>query len=227
MKKYLFRIAIIFIALFSINVHASEIDLTKPSNVQVKYSYSDKVFANQKAYLYKIADIGIDNTITYTEDFKNLTQSLENLTASQFSVFATTVGNQITQKQISHIEEQITNAEGIAEFNNLTPAVYFIKMDTVTQDDYQYRTVPTVITAPLYNESEHQYKYEFSVMMKTEAKYIGEQSNNGNTTEIPNTVDDIMIYAAIFAISLIIIGVLVCYINKIKKEGKEKNEESQ
>lgn len=226
MKKNILKTIIIFIALFSINVRANEIELTKTSNIQVKYSYGDKVFENQKAYLYKIADIGSDNVITYTDDFKNLTQNLENLTASQFSVFATTVGNQITQKGISHIEEQVTNSEGIAKFNNLTPAVYFIKMDTVTQDDYQYRTVPTVITAPLYNENEHQYKYEFSVMMKTEAKYIGEQSNNGNTTEIPNTVDDIMIYAAIFVISLIIIGVLVCYINKIKKEGKEKNEEN-
>lgn len=224
MKKTFLIIVLVIITFFSINVNAENIDTTRTSTVNIKYSYGDTNFNNKKAYLYKIADINAEGELIYTEKFTDLELNLDNLTSSELNALTVKISNQIEQQDIPHTHEQVTNAEGLAEFNSLQTGIYLLKIDTVTNKDYQYKAIPMLISIPLYDEVNKQYKYDLSIIAKTEAKYIGEQVNDGNTTNPPNTVDSIMIYAAVFIISILCIIGLVCYIKKINKEGSNKNE---
>lgn len=217
MKKII-KIFIVILLFSIINVNAESIDSTKNGSISLKYSYGDKNFNNSKAYLFKIATLDENGNLTYADDFKNLNIDLGNLTTSELNALSETIDNQITQQKISPIDEQITTNDGSAQFNTLQTGIYFLRLDTVTDKDYQYKALPTLISIPLYDEVNNQYKYDLSVMVKTEAKYIGDQIDNGNTTDPPNTIDKIMIYVAIFIISLICIIGLVCYINKINKK---------
>ena len=217
MKKII-KIFIVILLFSIINVNTENIDSTKNGSISLKYSYGDKNFNNSKAYLFKIATLDENGNLTYADDFKNLNIDLGNLTTSELNALSETIDNQITQQKISPIDEQITANDGSAQFNTLQTGIYFLRLDTVTDKDYQYKALPTLISIPLYDEVNNQYKYDLSVMVKTEAKYIGDQIDNGNTTDPPNTIDKIMIYVAIFIISLICIIGLVCYINKINKK---------
>lgn len=226
MKKWIFRLLAVLFAFTVIDVNAENIDTSRVNSLTIKYSYGDKNLSNSKTYLYKIANLDESGNLIYEEAFKNIDSNLKDLTKSELNALTVTIDNEITQKNISPSFEQITNEEGVAQFNSLQTGVYLLRVDTVTDKDYQYKAVPTLISVPLFDEVNGQYKYDFSVMVKTEAKYIGEQTNDGNTINPPNTVDTIMIYVAVFIISLICIIGLVCYINKIKKEGNKNEKEN-
>lgn len=222
MKKTLLKITLIVITFFAINVNAENIDSIRLNNITIKYSYGDTNFSNKKVYLYKLADIDVSGELKYTENFTDLELNLNNLTTSELNALTVKISNQVTQENIQHTFEQVTDTEGIAKFNSLPTGIYLLKIDTVTNKDYQYKAIPMLISIPLYDEVNKQYRYDLSIIAKTEAKYIGEQLNNGNTTNPPNTVDSIMIYVAVFIISILCIIGLVCYINKIKKKGSKK-----
>lgn len=224
MKKIIYKVLIVLMMFSVMNVHAENIDPTKESTITVKYSYGNTNFSNSNAYLYKIADLDEYGNLTYTEEFKDINANLKDLTTSELNALTVAIDNEIGQKDIPYISKQVTNSEGLAEFNSLQTGVYLLKIDPVTNKDYQYKVTPTLISLPLYDEVNNGYRYDISVMAKTEAKFIGNQTGDGNTTNPPNTVDLIMIYAAIFVISLLCIIGLVCYIKKIKKEGNIENE---
>lgn len=226
MKKTIYKILIVLLVFTVVNVHAENIDPTKESTITVKYSYGNTNFSNSNAYLYKIAELDEYGNLTYTEEFENIDSNLKNLTVSQLNALTVALDNEISQKDIPYLQTQVTNNEGLAEFNSLTTGVYLLKIDSVTNNDYQYKVVPTLISLPLYDEVNQEYKYDVSIMSKTEAKFIGNQTGDGNTTNPPNTVDLIMIYAAVFIISLLCIIGLVCYIKKIKKEGNKNEKEN-
>ncbi len=224
MKKIFYKIFIILLMFSVINVHAENIDPTKESTITVKYSYGDTNFTNVNTYLYKIASLDQYGVLTYTEDFQNISADLKDLTTSELNALTVALDNEISQKQISQIDMQVTNNEGLATFKSQQAGVYLLKIDNVVTKDYRYKVVPTLISLPLIDQTTSQYRYDVSIMAKTEAKFIGSQTSDGNTTNPPNTVDMIMVYVAVFIICLLCMIGLVCYINKIKKEGKEKNE---
>lgn len=226
MKKIVYKVLIILMMFQTITVHAENIDPTKESTIAVKYSYGDINFSNSNAYLYKIASLDEYGVLTYTEDFKNISSDLKDLTSSELNALTVAIDNEISSKNISHIAQQITNNEGLATFESLETGVYLLKIDSVTNKDYQYKVVPTLISLPLIDQTTDQYLYDVYIMAKTEAKFIGSQTGDGNTTSPPNTVDMIMIYVAVFIIALLCIIGLVCYINKIKKEGKKEDEKA-
>lgn len=224
MKK-IFKLLIIVLMFSIINVNAENIDTTRTNNITLKYSYGDTNFSNAKGYLYKIADYNADGTLSYKEEFNNITEDIFKLTTTEINALSVSIDNTITQNEIASSYEGITNAEGITQLTSVSTGIYLLKMDTVTNNDYQYKSIPTLISVPLYDEVNNQYKYDLSIVVKTEAKYIGVETGNGDTTEPPNTVDKIIIYVSIFVISLLAIVGLVFYINKVKKEGK-KNEKT-
>ncbi len=224
MKKIIYELFIILMMFSVVNVHAENIDPTKESTITVKYSYGNTNFTNVNTYLYKIASLDQYGVLTYTEDFQNISADLKDLTTSELNALTVALDNEISQKQIHQIDMQTTNSEGLATYKSLEAGVYLLKIDNVVTKDYRYKVVPTLISLPLVDQTTNQYRYDVSIMSKTEAKFIGSQTGDGNTTNPPNTVDMIMVYVAVFVISLLCIIGLVCYINKIKKEGKKEDE---
>lgn len=206
------------------NVYAENIEVNKNSSIQYTYVYGNEYFENVNISLYQLASIDIQGNYIFTENFNDLDNSIKKISTSELNALAVTINKKIETKKIQVLNNQPTDSKGIASFNNITPGLYLINTDSVTNKDYKYKTSPIIVSIPLYDQINNQYKYDLSIVSKTEAKYIGEQTNDGNTTNPPNTIDSIMIYSAVFIISLICIIGLVCYINKLKKEGCIKND---
>lgn len=225
--KNIFKLLSVLLMLSSINVFALNIDTSENSSISLKHTYGDKVFSNTNAYIYKIASLDEYGTITYTDNFADLDIDLKNLTTQELNALSVTLDSKVKQGEIPADLESKTNEAGIAQFNSLNPGVYLIKIDTVEDKDYRYKVLPMLISLPLYDEINNQYRYDVAAVSKTEAEYIGSQTGDGNTTNPPNTVDKIIIYAAVFIISLIVIIGLVCYINEKNKRNEVKKDDEK
>lgn len=212
-----------FIFSFSscIFVSAGSIDTSREGSIQISYQYSDFKFANAQTYIYKVADIDTSGHFVYIDPFLDQTDSLDDLTASQWSDLSKNLVTYVKNQNINPLQQGVTDQDGKYIFNHLSTGLYLVIVDSVYNKDYQYSSLPSLISIPNYNEITNQYMYDINLIMKTEAKYLGNQVNDDNTTSPPNTYDAIVFYIGLFIVSLILFLGLVCYVKKVKKEGSK------
>jgi len=229
------------------NVYAINVDTTKKGKLNIKATYSEKVLSNAKINLYHVADMNENAEFTYTKDFEGNKEIKEykpkNLVGlvstkrpyidGEWNELALSLDKHINEKKITPIITKTTDESGLTNIENLTSGLYLIKMDPITEENYQYQSSPSLISVPTYNEMTKEYIYDVQVMVKTESKFIGTTDNeekpsvpstDKDTTKAPNTYDNIMKYIILFTLSIIGIIVIVFYRSRKEEVQKWKKE---
>lgn len=239
MKKI--SLFIFLLLLIPISIKAEEIDINKIGSINIIYKYGTTSITNSDIYIYKVANINTSGKYTYLDSF-NLTDDLNNTSASKLNDLAITINNYIKDNNINNTNTCKTNSEGICKIDNLSTGVYLITTEEVTIDNYKYTVSPNLISIPTQNEIDDNYIYDIDAILKTEAKSIKDDTSNTskndtsttgtsktnaskNNTAVPLTIDNIYIYATIFIVSIIVVVLIVLYINKLRKKNinNEKN----
>ncbi len=210
------------------NVYAINVDTTKKGKLNIKATYSEKVLSNAKINLYHVADMNENAEFTYTKDFEG-NKEIKEYKTSEWNELALSLDKHINEKKITPIITKTTDESGLTNIENLTSGLYLIKMDPITEENYQYQSSPSLISVPTYNEMTKEYIYDVQVMVKTESKFIGTTDNeekpsvpstDKDTTKAPNTYDNIMKYIILFTLS--IIGIIVIVFYRSRKEEVQK-----
>lgn len=210
------------------NVYAINVDTTKKGKLNIKAAYSEKVLSNVKINLYHVADMNENAEFTYTKDFEG-NKEIKEYKTSEWNELALSLDKHINEKKLTPITTKATDESGITNIENLTSGLYLIKMDPITEENYQYQSSPSLISVPTYNEMTKEYIYDVQVMVKTESKFIGTTDNeekpnvpstDKDTTKAPNTYDNIMKYIILFTLS--IIGIIVIVFYRSRKEEVQK-----
>lgn len=210
------------------NVYAINVDTTKKGKLNIKATYSEKVLSNAKINLYHVADMNENAEFTYTKDFEG-NKEIKEYKTSEWNELALSLDKHINEKKLTPIITKTTDESGLTNIENLTSGLYLIKMDPITEENYQYQSSPSLISVPTYNEMTKEYIYDVQVMVKTESKFIGTTDNeekpsvpstDKDTTKAPNTYDNIMKYIILFTLS--IIGIIVIVFYRSRKEEVQK-----
>lgn len=219
---------LVLLLLSTNNVYAINVDTTKKGSLNIKATYSEKVLNNANIYLYHVADMNENAEFTYTKDFEG-NKEIKDYKTSEWNELALSLDKHINEKNLKPIITQITDETGTTNIENLTSGLYLIKMDPITEENYQYQSSPSLISVPTYNEMTKEYIYDVQVMVKTESKFIGATdpeekpnvpSTDKNTTKAPNTYDNIMKYIILFTLS--IIGIIVIILYRSRREEVQK-----
>lgn len=214
------------------NVYAINVDTTKKGKLNIKATYSEKVLSNAKINLYHVADMNENAEFTYTKDFEG-NKEIKEYKTSEWNELALSLDKHINEKKLTPIITKTTDESGLTNIENLTSGLYLIKMDPITEENYQYQSSPSLISVPTYNEMTKEYIYDVQVMVKTESKFIGTTDNeekpsvpstDKDTTKAPNTYDNIMKYIILFTLSIIGIIVIVFYRSRKEEVQKWKKE---
>ena len=223
MKKVLIYIFLLLMINPAI-ITAAEVDIGKNSSISVYYKYDDKNISNSEIKLYKVATIDTSGKYTYLDNY-SLEDSLDIDTASRWNDLASKVGNYIENNNIEYLKKCTTDNNGKCNFNDLETGLYLVTSSEVIEDNYIYKSAPTFVSIPTYNELDNNYIYDLDVMLKTEMKAINVDTATESKIEnvVPKTVDNVFIYSLVFGISIVVIVSVVIYIKKLKK--KESNNE--
>lgn len=215
MNKIVFAFFLLIQSNFIVN--AEMIDTNAFGSLNIHNVYGNKYINDNEVYVYRIADINYNGEFQYTDEFK-ISNSLDNLSSSDWHSLALVLDNYIQVNHISYLDKCITNNEGFCDIDNLKVGLYLVASEDVIDGDYKYSSNPSLISIPNYDGGDNNYLYDINVYLKSEKKYIkkDENSNLGNNN-VPQTLDRIYNYLLGFILSLIIVVVLFKIVKKLRK----------
>ena len=153
MKRKQFKwklIAVFFLALIltsQVSVHADSCSL----NVFLEYHRQPLV--ETKVRIYRIGDVSLQDESYQVESvFKDAVKQddLKNIsTASVNETVSKELCQFISDKHIDSLGEVLTDTNGKASFNGLTPGLYLVETD----EPDPYKTIPALIQVPVRNEA--------------------------------------------------------------------------
>lgn len=230
MKNKIYKILLLALLLLVPTTTVEALDTSKTGSINITYQYDDKAFDNYNIYLYKVATMNEEGIFAYEDNFKG-NREINNLTSSEWSLLTTSLNKFIEENQISHYKIETTTSEGKANFTGLPAGLYLITVEDVKEKEYQYQSLPMLISVPNFDEIVNDYIYDINIITKTEKKKIESETppvedekpptdNNKNTESpirIPYTFDAIIVYIIVFSVSVIGIILVGYYILKQKK----------
>lgn len=211
------------------DVKADNIDANHPSSLTVTYQYGSEKLNNADISVYFLANLDSQSGYYFRDEYQSIAFDPTGMTTSELSLKAEEIETFIGDNQLQPGYLQQTYQNGVTKFSNLVPGIYLVIVDTVDVGSYRYSASPTLLSIP--NLEDGTYQYDVQMNVKTEQDEIGQEvtppgdnTGDGQTdTEVPNTIDNIVIYVILLVLSLLVILGVGYYI--IKKKGeKEENE---
>lgn len=228
--KY-FLIAVIMLLPFL--VHAEDLDINKIGSVKINYKYGETLIPGADASLYKVASINEDYTYTFLEGIS--TYSLDNITSSELAEISDKIKGEVKQSEFTSLRNCTTGTDGTCTFDNVPVGIYLIDVNSIKIGKTTYSSLPTLIIVPTTLEDSDTLLYDTEIFIKVEAETEPEEDKPVTPPDdkkdvtpqprpyTPNTVDNILFYAMLLGISLIIIIIVIMIINKRKDDKNEKN----
>ena len=231
MKKIICSI-LLFLSIFSfgfLEVKAENIDVSRISSITVTYQYDDILLTDVDVSLYYLASIDETGNYNFTDEYQSVAFDTTDISASDLTLQAKSIESYIIKNQLQARSVLKTNQNAVANFSNLVPGLYLVKVESEVVDNYRYNASPTIISIPTLEDNN--YQYDIQINIKTEREPLDDEVNspgNNNSDEslekVPNTIDNIVFYVILLIISIIIIFGVIIYI--LKKKG-EKSEEKK
>lgn len=218
MKKNKILLLILFLSFITfVSVKAET-----QGNIKGNYSYDSHPFSSQQIYLYKIADIKDlegDDKFVYLDPYSNLASNINALKSSEWQSFANELKSYIETNSIDEDTRIVTDIDGNYEFNELSNGLYLMLVDDILENGATYTSLPTLISVPSYDETAKEYVYDITVKAKIEEiKPEPTEPPTEPIPDVPQTSDNVMIYAIIFVLAIIVLVGVGYYIKKMKKE---------
>lgn len=233
-------IIVILIGLFLLIpfiAEAEDLDITQIGSIEINYTYGDTLIPGAEASLYKIASLNDEWKYNYIEGINEY--NLNNLTASDQLEVSKKILGDIKNNDIQHLRSCTTESNGTCKFENLSVGVYLIDVKEIEIDKTTYSSLPTLVIVPTADEKKESLNYDTKIVIKVEAKTEGQTPSVDNNDEsekeqvkpnkevkrpyTPNTSDNILFYAMMFGISLIVIILMIILIGRKKDKKNEKD----
>ena len=201
MKKRFLYFCLILVLFIGIEpVHAAGIiDPNQIGSIQVQNVFGDTKLKNRKISLYYIASIQEDGSFTYESSYQNH-KDPKGLSTEELVLLAKNLQQTIEEEKIKEI---------------LKTGLYLIEAEKSVEKDYEYTSLPILITVPTYDEIDDEYLYQVNITSKIEAKKIEVKKEEPSSN--PFTGDKVIFYIAIFGVSILALVLLV--IINIKRKG--------
>lgn len=249
MKKCkLFLVLALLLSVFCVtNVNA--VDGTDTGSIVGSYAYGEEKIADATASLYKVGEVSVAaNSYDYEllDAFNGEKVDYSKLTADQLEKHTNKLYSIIKSEGINPLIQGKTDQNGQFVFDNLHAGLYLIKVEDMLVNNDTYRSSPTLIFLPEVTDP-GSFNYNVSVNMKIEIVKDednkgdddnnnngninnGQNQNSGSNVNAPNTYDAIVMYVALFIVSVVLLAVLICYIyvyNKKKIRSNDENNEQK
>lgn len=217
--KRMYKFILLILLLIPIGIKAEEIDVNRKGNINIIYKYGGTNLGNVKVYIYKVANLDINDRLTYLDEYK-LDDSLVITSASKWNDLAIKINNYIKDNDIKYISSCTTDDLGNCKLNNLDIGLYLVVTDKLTIDDYEYSSSPSLIRLPNYNQIDYKLMYDVDMILKSESRLIRVNQEEEENMKLCTTgccYPWIIVSICLFIILLI----LVAYILRLKK-GSDK-----
>ena len=228
MRRYCL-VLFILLVMFPISVRALEIDVSKKGNLHLVYQYGDKYISGSVIKIYQVAEVNSGGKYTFLDSY-DINDTLVHDSASEWNELAVLIKKYVDDNNINPSVSCTSNDNGVCDFSDVSVGLYLVISEMVEIGNTQYSSSPSLIAVPTLNQVDNKSVYDVSAFLKTEAKSIKVEEVKEDTkvvnTTVPKTVDTIYMYVLIFVVSVVLLGCVVLYINRLrKKESKnEKND---
>lgn len=237
MKNKLLILIAVFLLLIPVFTHAEEFDPSIIGSVKINYKYGDSLIPGADATMYKIANLGEYGIYEFVDGIGDY--NLDNITSSQLGDVSKQIEQDVIDNNIESFGTCTTQSDGACTIEEVPVGVYLIKVESIKIDKTTYYSLPTLIVVPTTQETSDILLYDTEIYMKVEADTEKEEvpvtpdkdentirpdKKNNPRPFTPNTVDRILMYAALFCISLVIIIVVIMIIKKGEEEKNEKDD---
>lgn len=201
-------------------------------NISGEYKYGNESLSNANVSVYLVADIIDENVRRYefTEGFKEFELNVNELNYSELEVYASNLKRAIKSGNVQKVATAKTDANGKFTFDKCLHGLYLLDVEDLKVDKNLYKSLPSVIAIPTVSEDGTK-NNEIFVNVKSEKTLVEDSTGNGTNSSgsnirVPNTYDEIIVYVALFIVSLVLLVILICYIY-YKKKGKDKDEKNK
>lgn len=238
-KSKIFLVLTLLVSLFFISgfeVNAED----QLGKIIGNYTYGEEKLTNADASIYAIGTVeATASSYTYEllDDFKAEKVDYKKLTTQQMEEHVNKLISIIEEKNIQPLSQVKTDINGQFTFDSFKAGLYLIKVNDLTVNDKIYKSLPSLVFLPDIAD-DGSYDYNASVHMKTEMKKIDDSGNDdvnnnggnnnqgsGSNVNTPNTYDAIVMYVALFIVSIVLLAVLICYIYIYNKKRENKDNE--
>ena len=220
---------ILFLSILSfgvLNVEAENIDVSRVSSLNVTYQYEDVMLSDVDVSLYQLAMFNPSGQYQFTDEYLDVAFDPTGMSVSDLNLKGKEIETFITENNRQPSSLQKINQSGVTNFSSLVPGLYLVLVDSTDVGSYRYSASPMLISIPTLENGSYQYDIQMNV--KTEREELGQEVTppvDDGIEEVPNTIDNIVIYMVLLVVSItVILGVMI-YISR-KKKG-DKNEEKK
>lgn len=201
-------------------------------NISGEYKYGNESLSNANVSVYLVANIIDENVRRYefTEGFKEFELNVNELNYSELEVYASNLERAIKSGNVQKVATAKTDANGKFTFDKCLHGLYLLDVEDLKIDNNLYKSLPSVIAIPTVSEDGTK-NNEIFVNVKSEKTLVEDSTGNGTSSSgsnirVPNTYDEIIVYVALFIVSLVLLVILICYIY-YKKKGKDRDEKNK
>lgn len=118
---------------------AEKIDLSAKCSLSIKYSSNEISFEGENVELYKVATVSENYTYTLVDDFKDAGVILNGIDSKgEWTTICTTLENYVYSNDIKPEKIAITDFDGGAVFDGLSPGMYLAMPVNVQHDNISY-----------------------------------------------------------------------------------------
>lgn len=145
-----------FLCLFTAPVYAAgAVDTSKKCSLTLDYEFADQPISDAKVDIYQIADLQVDGSFEYTEEFQNVPVVINNLQSdTQWLEAAETLSGIVSDQKIASQYLSTSNTDGIAKFGNLSAGLYLAVTEPIVTDTDRYVFEPYLISCPDLNDQD-------------------------------------------------------------------------
>lgn len=181
MKKYKLLILALFLSFLLIPYSYAE----ELGSIKGLYTYDNKPLSTNNIHLYKIAefkDIEADEKFTYLENYNSLELDINNLNRNEWQNYANLLKTYIETNSITYDYEVVTDSEGNYEFKELNQGLYLMLISDMETDLAYYKSLPTLISIPNYDEVSKSYINDITINSKIEEnlKVVNQNQHQSN-----------------------------------------------
>jgi hypothetical protein len=150
-----------------------------PCALTLDCQYDNEPIEGENFRIYLVADIDEENNLTYTSDFADsgisidADESAEELLETAVTLETYILEQEYFDNEIEPVDEDITDSNGIINFESLNEGMYLITGEELAADNVTYVPVASLVPLPYIHDDGEHYDYAPTIMPKISLYNVG------------------------------------------------------
>lgn len=164
------------IGLFTLTVSGAESDAAPTRSLKISCFYDSEPIEGVGIQIYQVASIKKDGTLELTDAFRQYPVDLGKIQDHEWEKLAETLSAYVLRDKLPAADQGVSDKTGIVRFPNagakMPSGLYLVVGNSVRDADYNYQTVPFLISLPSWDSGSSDREQEVTAFPKFQKNSI-------------------------------------------------------